>query len=131
MMPKIVVVDDEAPIRRLLQMTLEDFEDAGVEILVADNGQEALELIEKEKPSLVFLDVMMPGINGFEVCDMVKHKLGMQEVTIILLTAKGQEVDRQRGEEVGADLYITKPFDPDALVATAAEILGMNMNNDI
>jgi CheY-like chemotaxis protein len=93
-MPKILVVDNEAPIRRLLQMTFEDLEDEGVEILVAENGQDALAIIKQEKPDLVCLDVMMPGMNGFEVCDAVKNKLGLKNVTIILLTAKGQEVDR-------------------------------------
>jgi DNA-binding response OmpR family regulator len=124
-MPKILVVDNEAPIRRLLQMTFEDLEDEGVEILVAENGQDALAIIKQEKPDLVCLDVMMPGMNGFEVCDAVKNKLGLKNVTIILLTAKGQEVDRLKGEDVGADLYITKPFDPDALYETAVKILGI------
>lgn len=127
MTSKILMVDDEAPIRRLLQMTLEDFEDEGVELLVAENGQEALETIEKERPNLVFLDVMMPGMNGFEVCEAVKHKLGMDDVTIILLTAKGQEIDRRRGEAVGADMYITKPFDPDELYETAARVLDLDI----
>jgi DNA-binding response OmpR family regulator len=127
MMPKILVVDDEAPIRRLLQMTFEDFEDQGVEILVAKNGQDALAIIEQEKPDLVCLDVMLPGMNGFEVCDTVKNKLGLTDVTIILLTAKGQEVDRLMGEKVGADLYITKPFDPDVLLKLVSEILGLDM----
>jgi DNA-binding response OmpR family regulator len=127
MTSKILMVDDEAPIRRLLQMTLEDFEDEGVELLVAENGQDALATIEKERPNLVFLDVMMPGMNGFEVCESVKHKLGLSEVIIILLTAKGQEIDRRRGEEAGADMYITKPFDPDNLYETAARILKLDM----
>jgi DNA-binding response OmpR family regulator len=126
-MPKILVVDNEAPIRRLLQMTFEDLEDEGVEILVAENGQDALAIIKQEKPDLVCLDVMMPGMNGFEVCDAVKNKLGMKNVTIIMLTAKGQEVDRLKGEDVGADLYITKPFDPDALYETAVKILGLDL----
>lgn len=127
MTSKILMVDDEAPIRRLLQMTLEDFEDEGVELLVAENGKDALEMIIAEEPDLVFLDVMMPGMNGFEVCDTVKHKLGLTNVSIILLTAKGQEIDRTKGVEVGADLYITKPFDPDELIETAAKILKLNI----
>jgi DNA-binding response OmpR family regulator len=126
-MPKILVVDNEAPIRRLLQMTFEDLEDEGVEILVAENGQDALAIIKQEKPDLVCLDVMMPGMNGFEVCDAVKNKLGLKNVTIILLTAKGQEVDRLKGEDVGADLYITKPSDPDALYETAVKILVLDL----
>lgn len=125
MSAKILIVDDEAPIRRLLQQSLEDLEDEGVELLLAEDGEAALELIEAERPALVLLDVMLPKMNGFDVCETVKHQLGMQDVTVILLTAKGQEVDRQRGEAAGADLYITKPFDPDELLDKAAEILGV------
>jgi len=68
---------------------------------------------------------MMPKKNGFDVCQEVKHELGLSDTHIILLTAKGQEFDRQRGEAVGADLYMTKPFDPDALLATARSVLGI------
>jgi two-component system, OmpR family, alkaline phosphatase synthesis response regulator PhoP len=125
MTPKILIADDEASMRRLLQFALEDLEDDGVELLMAEDGQEALELIAEEQPDLIILDVMMPKMNGFEVCENVRTKLGMSAVSIILLTAKGQEADRIRGEEVGADLYITKPFDPDNLRATASAILGL------
>jgi len=124
MKPKILIVDDEAHLRMLIQQALEDLEDEGVELLTATNGEEALETIQAEKPRLVFLDVMMPKINGFDVCNAVKHTMGLKEVYIILLTAKGQEYDRQKGQEVGADLYLTKPFDPDALLAKAREVLG-------
>ena len=128
MTDKILIVDDEAPIRRLLQQSLEDLEDEGVELLLAEDGATALELIKSDQPRLVFLDVMMPEMSGFDVCDTVKNKLGLENVTIILLTAKGQESDRHRGEEVGADLYLTKPFDPDELLDKAAEILGLEIN---
>lgn len=123
----ILIVDDESHIRLLLEQTLEDFEDEGVEILTAANGKLGLEAIKASKPDLVFLDVMMPEMNGFEVCEEVKKKLGMQDVYIVMLTAKGQEFDRQKGEEVGADLYMTKPFDPDAIVATASKVLGVKI----
>jgi DNA-binding response OmpR family regulator len=109
----------------LIQQTLEDLEDEGVELLTATNGEEALAAIQQEQPNLVFLDVMMPKKNGFDVCDAVKNELGMGHVHIILLTAKGQEFDRQRGVEVGANLYMTKPFDPDALLAQARSVLGI------
>jgi two-component system alkaline phosphatase synthesis response regulator PhoP len=122
---KILIVDDEAHLRILLQQTLEDLEEEGVEILTASNGEEALNTIRDEQPNLVFLDVMMPKKNGFEVCETVKHDLRMTGVHIILLTAKGQEFDRQRGEEAGADLYMTKPFDPDAILAKARSVLGL------
>ena len=122
---KILIVDDEAYIRLLIEQTLEDLEDQGVEILTADNGEDALAMIEAEKPNLVFLDVMMPKMNGFDVCDRVKNALGMQDVYIVLLTAKGQEFDRQKGEQAGANLYLTKPFDPDELLEKAKQALNV------
>jgi two-component system, OmpR family, alkaline phosphatase synthesis response regulator PhoP len=122
---RILIIDDEAHIRRLISQTLEELEDAGAEISSAEDGAAGLEKAKEVKPNLVFLDVMMPKMNGFEVCDALKHQLGMKETYIILLTAKGQELDRARGQEVGADLYITKPFDPDELLAKAREVLGL------
>lgn len=122
---KILIVDDEPHLRMLIQQTLEELEDEGVELLLAGNGEEALATIQAELPQLVFLDVMMPKKNGFDVCHAVKRELGLNQVHIILLTAKGQEFDRHRGQEVGADLYMTKPFDPDALLAKAREVLGL------
>ncbi len=122
---KILIVDDEPHLRMLIRQTLEDLEEEGVELLTATNGEEALETIREEQPNLVFLDVMMPKKNGFDVCHAVKNELGLNHIHIILLTAKGQEFDRQRGQEVGADLYMTKPFDPDALLAKAREVLGI------
>ena len=122
---KILIVDDEPHLRMLIQQTLEDLEDEGVELLTATNGEEALETIRTEEPNLVFLDVMMPKKNGFDVCDAVKNELGLTHVHIVLLTAKGQEFDRLRGQQVGANLYMTKPFDPDALLEKAREVLGL------
>jgi two-component system, OmpR family, alkaline phosphatase synthesis response regulator PhoP len=122
---KILIVDDEPHLRTLIQQSLEELEFEGVELFTASNGDEALEMIREEQPNLVFLDVMMPKKNGFDVCNAVKNELGMSHIHIILLTAKGQEFDRQRGNEVGADRYMTKPFDPDALVAEARSILGL------
>jgi DNA-binding response OmpR family regulator len=123
--PKILIVDDEAHLRMLIQQTLEELEDEGVELLTAANGEEALVAIQAEAPRLVFLDVMMPKLSGFDVCSQVKRTLGLTDVYIVLLTAKGQEFDRQRGLEAGADLYMTKPFDPDALLEKARAVLGL------
>lgn len=120
---KILIVDDEAHIRMLIEQTLEELEDDGVEFLTAENGEVALEIIQKENPRLVFLDVMMPKMNGMEVCRRVKKELQLEKVFIVLLTAKGQELDRQRGQEVGADVYMTKPFDPEVLLNKAKEVL--------
>ena len=122
---KILIVDDEAHIRMLIEQTLEELEDEDVNFFTAENGEEALQIIRDENPQLVFLDVMMPKKNGFDVCDTVKNELGLKNIHIVLLTAKGQEFDRHRGQEVGADMYMTKPFDPDALVAKARSVLGL------
>ena len=122
---KILIVDDEAHIRMLIEQTLEELEDEGVEFLTAENGEIALEIIQKENPKLVFLDVMMPKMNGMEVCRRVKKELELNDVFIVLLTAKGQELDRQRGQEVGADVYMTKPFDPEIILSKAKEVLGI------
>jgi len=122
---KILIVDDEAHIRMLIEQTLEELEDDGVELLTATNGEDALEMIKAEMPDLVFLDVMMPKLSGFDVCQTVKSELEMKDVYIIMITAKGQEYDKHRGKEVGANLYMTKPFDPDALLDKAKEVLGI------
>ena len=123
-MSKVLIVDDESHIRLLLEQTLEDLEDRGVEILLADNGETALELIIQERPKIVFLDVMMPKMNGFDVCNKVKNELALNEVYIVLLTAKGQEFDKKKGADVGADMYMTKPFNPDEILAKASAVLG-------
>ena len=123
MSKKLLIVDDEAHIRMLIEQTLEELEDEGVEFLTADNGEQALEIIQAENPHLVFMDVMMPNMNGMEVCRRIKKELAMDDVYIVLLTAKGQELDRLKGQEVGADVYMTKPFDPDVILSKAKEVL--------
>ncbi len=125
MQRKLLIADDETHIRLLLEQTFEDLQDEGVELLFAANGREALECIHAERPQLVFLDVMMPYLNGVEVCAKIKNDATMKGIYIILLTAKGQEVDRQQGGQAGADQYLTKPFDPDFLLKIARNVLGL------
>lgn len=122
----ILIVDDEPHIRLLLQQTLEELEDEGVELLIADNGEAAIAIVKEQKPDLIFLDVMMPKMNGFDVCNAVKNELGLSDVFVIMLTAKGQEFDKKQGEKVGANLYMTKPFDPDEVLEKSLEILGIS-----
>lgn len=124
-MSKVLIVDDEPHIRYLLELTLEELEEEGVEVITADNGETALEIIRDERPEIVFLDVMMPKMSGFDVCNTVKNELALNEVYIVLLTAKGQEFDKQKGQDVGADIYMTKPFNPDDVLTKAREILGL------
>lgn len=120
---KIAIVDDEVYIRALLEQTLEELE-GEPEILVAVNGAEGLALIERERPQLVFLDVMMPLMNGYEVCAAVRGNPElMTGTTIVMLTAKGQESDRVRGLDMGAHYFSTKPFDPDEILDLARRIL--------
>ncbi len=119
---KILIVDDEAHIRLLLEQTLEELEDA-VDVLVAEDGEQGLTIIKEENPALVFLDVMMPKKNGYDVCRAVKKDLGLKDTFVILLTAKGQEVDKTKGQEVGADVYMTKPFDPDEILERVKKVL--------
>jgi len=119
---KILIVDDEAFIRVLLTQTLEDLEEQGVELLTAADGREALEIALEERPDIIFLDVMMPYLSGYEVCQQVKA--AAPDIYIILLTAKGQAVDKEQGAAAGADEYVTKPFDPDHILARVAELLG-------
>jgi two-component system, OmpR family, alkaline phosphatase synthesis response regulator PhoP len=119
----ILIADDEPHIRLLIEQTLEDLADEGVTILTVGDGQTALDTIKLRLPRLVVLDAMMPRMNGFDVCQAVKKELRLDDVFVIILTAKGQEYDRQRGEQAGANLYMTKPFDPDELLARAREVL--------
>ncbi|MBP0007715.1 MULTISPECIES: response regulator [unclassified Roseofilum] len=122
---KVLIVDDEPNILILMEQALEKLEDEDdVILLTAKNGQEALEVIEEENPDLVFLDVMMPKMNGLEVCAQVKENSKFDNIYIIMLTAKGQEFDRKTGIAVGADLYMTKPFRPKEVLAKSREILG-------
>jgi len=124
-MPKILIVDDEPHIRYLLELTIEELEADGVELLTADNGETALEIIQAEKPEIVFLDVMMPKMSGFDVCNAVKNDPDLSDTYIVLLTAKGQEFDKQKGQDVGADIYTTKPFNPDDVLNRIREVLGL------
>ena len=127
MSKKVLIVDDEAHIVMLLEQTLDELEDEGVELLTASNGREALEQIRAERPELVLLDVMMPEINGFDVCRTIRADPELSGTYVMMLTAKGQELDRATGVEVGADVYLTKPFDPDDVLNRAAEVLDVEL----
>lgn len=126
-MPKILIADDDPLIRLLLKETLAGFTDRGVTLLTVNDGIDALETIKREEPDLVILDVMMPRMNGFEVCNIVKKKLSMQHIFIIVLSAKGQELDKQKASEYGADFYITKPFSIDEVIKKTCDVLGMQL----
>jgi DNA-binding response OmpR family regulator len=116
----VLVVDDEPFICRSLSFVLRK---DNYHVLEARNGEEALAAIRQHKPDLVFLDVMMPKINGFEVTRMVKSDPDLANVKIILLTAKGQDSDRETGVQAGADDYMTKPFSPTKILERARQML--------
>ena len=123
MSPKILIVDDEPNIRTLLTQALEDFEANGVKLLETGEGLDAWRLIQTERPELVILDIMMPGLSGYEVCRRVKSDPELAETHIIILTAKGQAIDRKRSFDAGADEFILKPFDTKYLVEQVAKVL--------
>jgi two-component system, OmpR family, alkaline phosphatase synthesis response regulator PhoP len=122
MKTKILIVDDEAPIRMLLEQTLEEIEEE-FELYRAKDGEEGLKIIVQEKPDIVFLDVMMPGLTGYEVVDKIKDKDELKDIKIILLTAKGSTEEIKMSNRYNIYLYITKPFDPDFIVEKTLELL--------
>jgi len=124
---KIVIADDEIHIRLLLEQTLEELtETCDIQVLTASDGDEALSIILEEKPHLVFLDIMMPKKDGLTVCQAVTRNPDCKHTQILLLTAKGQTSDHERGKAVGAIHYLTKPFDPDYILNITKELLGLN-----
>ena len=126
-MPTVLIVDDEQHIRLLIEQTLEELEDEGVDLLTATNGEEAISVVENLHPDIIFLDVTMPRLDGFAVCRRVKQEMDLTGTYVVLLTAKGQAYDREQGLAAGADLYMTKPFDPDELLRRAREVLGLRV----
>jgi len=116
----ILIVDDESSICELLAFNLEK---AGYHTVTADNGHRALELTGIDKPDLIILDVMLPGIDGMEVCRILKGQRHTAAIPIIMLTARNDEVDKIIGLELGADDYMTKPFSPRELVARVKAVL--------
>ena len=117
---KILVVDDEPPIVRLMEFILAR---QGHEMIVAVNGQEALEKVRAHRPDLVLLDIMMPRVDGYEVARTLRADPEFAEIPVIMLSAKAQEEDIQKGLNVGVNEYITKPFSPEHLVHVVADHL--------
>ena len=113
-MKKILVVDDEAYIVELVKFNLEK---EGYQVIVASDGRNALKMVQTEQPDLVLLDIMLPNIDGLEVCRILKQSPDTNSIPIIMLTAKGDEFDTVLGLEMGADDYIKKPFSPRDMIA--------------
>ena len=125
---KILVVDDEIYIVHILDFSLGM---EGYEVLTALDGEQALEKARAEHPDLIVLDIMMPKLDGYETCKMLKADEATRGIPVILLSAKGRNVDQKIGFEVGADDYITKPFSPRKLVERINAILGQTSRTDL
>lgn len=124
---KILAVDDEKHIVRLVQITLEK---EGYELITASNGREALEKVASEQPDLVVMDVMMPEMDGLEALAKLKDDPETSHIPVIMLTAKAQDSDVFRGWQSGADLYLTKPFNPSELVTFVRRIFATDEDSD-
>ena len=120
-MPKeILIVDDEPGVVVPIQFLMEQ---QGYRVMIAERGEDALDLIYQYEPDLVLLDILLPGIDGYEVCEIIRLNPNYRNVKIIFLTAKGREVEIAQGLALGADAYITKPFSNAALIAKVKEVL--------
>ena len=122
---RILVVDDEIYIVHILDFSLGM---EGYEVLTALDGEQALERLKADKPDLIVLDIMMPTLDGYEVCRTIKTNPETQHIPVILLSAKGRNVDQKMGFDVGADDYITKPFSPRKLVERINALLGQSVS---
>ena len=117
---RILIVDDEPDLRELVRYNLER---EGFAVLESEDGEHALDMVRKERPDLVVLDVMLPGADGLEICRMLRSQSPAARIPIVMLTAKAGEVDRILGLEIGADDYVSKPFSPRELVARIRAVL--------
>ena len=117
---RILIVEDETELVEMVKMRLEA---NNYEVLTAYDGQEALEKARKEKPDLIVLDLMLPKIDGYKVCGLLKRDTRYAKIPIIIFTAKAQEEDKKLGEELGAEAYIIKPFEPQVLLSKIKELL--------
>ena len=123
MTKKVLLADDEERILGLVKATLGI--DTRYEIILASDGQEALDACRKEMPDLVFLDLLMPKMDGYQVCREIKQSPETSAIKVVMLTAMAQEADRRTALKVGADYYMTKPFSPTALLSKVEEMLGL------
>jgi DNA-binding response OmpR family regulator len=118
---KVLIADDEPNILLSLEFLMKK---AGYEVFIARNGTEALALMDENRPEMVVLDIMMPDVDGLEVCHYIRSQPGGEAVKVIFLSAKSKEADIQKGYEAGADLYITKPFSTRHLMEKIRELTG-------
>ncbi len=117
---KVLVVDDEVNITQILEFSIGA---EGFDVITAQNGEEAVEKARREQPDLIILDVMMPKIDGYEACRILKANPLTKNIPVVLLTAKGRDIDKRLGMEVGATDYIVKPFSPNRLIERINQLL--------
>jgi CheY-like chemotaxis protein len=117
---KILIADDNENIREALTYLLED---EGYSLSLAKDGSEALSKVRSVRPDILFLDIMMPELSGYEVCRIIKNDPELKNIYVIMLTAKGQASEQERGKEVGADEYIVKPFSPMEILSKIKKLL--------
>ena len=127
MTQKIIIVDDEPSILVPLEFLMQQ---NGYDVLVAQSGEEAVELLGKNSPDLVLLDIMLPGIDGFEVCEIIRLNPRWRKIKVIFLTARKSELDLAKGLKLGADDYIAKPFSNSVLVEKVKELLSCPINEE-
>jgi two-component system chemotaxis response regulator CheY len=120
--PTVLIVDDDPFIRRLIATTLEDV--AGMTLVQASDGQEAVEVAQRERPALAFLDIDMPRMSGIEACQRLRAAESTADATIVMLTAASGGPEERQAEEAGADLFLTKPFSPLELLRLVDELSG-------
>ena len=123
-MPKKVLICDDEPY--IVESVSYVVRKAGFEALIAEDGEEALKAGLEQKPDLIFLDIMMPGMTGYEVCRRLKQNPDTRDTYVIMLTARGQEEDERKALEMGADEFMTKPFSPRKMRTKLIELLGAN-----
>ena len=121
MAKRILIVDDEAQLVEMVKMRLEA---AGYETIAAYDGQEGFDKAKKDKPDLIILDLMLPKMDGYKVCGLLKNDARYSKIPIIMFTARVQDEDIRLGKDLGAEEYVTKPFDPKILLSKIKELLG-------
>jgi DNA-binding response OmpR family regulator len=122
---RVLIVDDDKHIRRLVRNLIEN---EGLECLEAEDGFEALAVAREQHPDLMILDVMLPGLDGYKICRLLKFDEDFADISVIMLTSKTRPTDKETGYYTGADLYLTKPFRPPELIEAVRQLLGSKIS---
>ncbi len=126
MKKKILLVEDESQIRTIISARLAAM---GFEVLIAKDGLEGLHLVRKESPDVVLLDLMLPGMDGYKLCRMIKFDVALEHIPVVICSARASDEDKKRAEQSGADAYLVKPFEIKLFVETIQKLLGVSPSN--